>query len=143
MRYFQRKMYEEGINIPLTLHDAFFQYVKIMADGTIAASDVQRFHYNMEWAFRKGLREEPGSELVTIDLKIIGKNIVRNPQINLDIEYADEYIDKRALKTLQRFKHLIEGDLVCTQTKHRPQSLRHSLLFQGLQQSPPSLLHQQ
>ena len=113
MRFFDLYQDQRGIVQPLNLHDSFIQYIDA-ADGAINPDDVVSFVRGMRLAFAQALGNAPGCDLITVDIKIIGKGLpLGGPEKldidnkTVDIEYSDHYIDKRALGDLHDLKKYI------------------------------------
>ena len=99
-----------GRLVPMTLHDGFYTY-HALGGGKILFPWIANMIRCLRDAFVWGLNGVYGSDLIDIDLKIIGPDIHpedKFPKISVDeklypITYEAEYIDKRAINDLKEF----------------------------------------
>ena len=99
----------ENIWSPLSLHDGFFIYSPLV-DGKVNLDDAYKLTDCIHKGFHHALNYAPGVELVRNDLKIIAKDTEGLPpqlqykNLGIKINYAQEYIDERAVKDLKLYR---------------------------------------
>ena len=98
---------QEGVNIPMTLHDGFYFYVP--ADNPL--DDVGIVLRAMHRAFVEGANCLPGSDLITVDIGIYGEGaealqancVMANERRYKIGAKKTRYIDDRGIDDLQRY----------------------------------------
>ena len=116
MRYADVMMEQEGLWVPLTLHDAFYTYSELLPNGDVNYEDCAKMVRCMRKGFSMGMEYRPGHDLITQDFAIVGPTMSqkkRPPQISVDgrvydLEYKNQYIDKRATKDIEQFSKYFE-----------------------------------
>lgn len=109
--------HQKGLAIPMTLHDGLYAYSP--CETGIRYKDVATLVQCMRDAFVQGLGYLPGADLIDIDLKIIGKKILTEPQPpymlvegrKYNLEFDELYRDKRAKNDLETFGPFMELDI--------------------------------
>ena len=110
MRFFELLMFEQGHTIPLTLHDSFIAYHRAQNPNYLLEF-VREFLSTMRKAFIAATNNAPGSDLITVDCKIIGNidstNMPETIKVDgklFDLSYSKLYQDKRASNSIKELE---------------------------------------
>ena len=125
MRYTDILCRNEGLHIPMTLHDGYYFYCPIDKGKGPRYEVIATLIRCMREGFRMALKNAAGWEHMDAELKIIGAELEHYPQyphIEVDgkkysMEYSKLYLDKRATNDLKLFGEFLRPSLTINQRR--------------------------